>query len=126
MEIDVISAIFGAILTIIGSIVHLVWNFYKYKIMRMGEYALQIKLIPTVYQVNELRLVDVMIWIKNIGKGAAFIKCPSREGENQNPILSVRMVPAERDSVILWNDLQPLFPPIEFLKDFYFPHPEEP
>jgi len=127
MKIDVIvSTIIGAIAAMAGWIARLVWDFYKYREMRMGEYALQFTLIPKIYYSGKFKLVDVTIQIKNIGRGAAFIKCPGIK-ESQKPILEVRVVPiGPQDSVIFLDNLSPLLPPIEFLKDFYSPHPNAP
>jgi hypothetical protein len=122
MKIDVIvSTIIGAIAAMAGWIARLLWDFYKYREMRMGEYVLQFALIPKIYYSGKFKLVDVTIRMKNIGRGAAFIKCPSIKG-SQNPILEVRVVPiGPQDSVIFWDNLSPLLPSIEFLKDFYLP-----
>lgn len=128
MGIDVIWSVIGGIIAAMaGWLASWLWDFYKYRKERRGEYILQIKLSPKVYYYDDnSKFVDINIKIRNSGGGAAFIKCPDTEGK-QNPILEVKKVPTEvRDSVILWDALPYLFPPIEFLKDFYSTYPEKP
>jgi hypothetical protein len=127
LEIDsILNVIGGVIAAIAGWLAGWLWDYYKHQKERRWEFVLQIELAPKVYSYGDVKLVDVEIRMQNRGGGAAFIKCPDPEGV-ENPILEVKKIPIEiRDTVISWDLLQYLFPPIEFLKDFYYPHPDEP
>jgi hypothetical protein len=127
LEMDVILSVIGGIIAAIaGWLAGWLWDYYKYRKERRGEYVLQIKLSPKVYNHDNLKFIDVEIKMQNSGGGAAFIKCPDPKGK-ENPILEVKKIPIEtRDSIISWDTLPYLFPPIEFLKDFYYPRSDVP
>jgi hypothetical protein len=127
LETDAIwNVIGGVIAAIAGWLAGWLWSYYQYWKERKWEYFLEIELTPKVYSYGDAKLVDVEIKMQNRGGGAAFIKCPDPEGV-QNPILEVKKCQVEtRDSVVSWDSLPYLLPPIEFLKEFYHPRPDEP
>lgn len=119
METNIVTIVGGIITAIIGWIAGSLWEVYKAKKTRVGEHALQSTIIPNIYHNGKSNIVNVIIQMQNVGSGVAFIKCPDSKG-HENPILEVMIVPNTlKGSVILWENLSPLFPPIEFLKEFY-------
>jgi hypothetical protein len=124
VEVEGAIAVIRDIVLIAGAIAGGIWGLYKFRKMRMGEPVLIIDLIPEIHHLGNLKIVEVVIHLTNVGKASLFVDCL-----NNNNLFEVKAIPAEMesDSLINYDDLKPIIPPLKFMeKQYGHWHPHEP